>query len=87
MISYNNEISLIEEMQACCSSNTGTVTPSCTNKIFPDKIYKSVQPKGEDVTGMTCECGVFGAIACGDYPTQVSLVEMSHTTRDRAQGS
>jgi len=39
--------------------------------MFPDKIYKSVQPKGEDATGMTCECGVFAAIACGDYPTQV----------------
>lgn len=59
----------IEQMEACCSRNTGTVA---TKKIFPDKIYKSVQPKGEDVTGMTCECGVFGAIACGDYPTQVS---------------
>lgn len=40
-------------------------------KVFPDKIYKSEQPKGVDATGMTCECGVFGAIACGDYPTQV----------------
>lgn len=30
----------------------------------------------KEVTGLTHECGVFGAIACGDWPTQVSFLAL-----------
>jgi len=74
----NYEISAKDE--GCCQKSKDVASKDLSPKMFPDKIYKSVQQKGEDATGMTCECGVFGAIACGDYPTQVSkklLREMS----------
>lgn len=58
----------------CCQKTK--VSKEIVPKVFPDKIYKSVQPKGVDATGMTCECGVFGAIACGDYPTQVGVLNV-----------
>jgi len=61
------------DAETCCQRETATVAKCNATKVFPDKIYKSVQAKGEDVTGMTCECGVFGAIACGEDPTNVSV--------------
>ncbi|EDW50760.1 amidophosphoribosyltransferase [Drosophila sechellia] len=60
----------------CCQKTKDVVLSGVAPKMFPDKIYKSVQTKGEDATGMTCECGVFGAIACGDYPTQLDIAQM-----------
>lgn len=42
----------------------------------PDKIYKQEQPKGNEITGLTHECGVFGAIACGDWPTQIDIAHV-----------
>lgn len=27
----------------------------------------------KEISGLTHECGVFGAIACGDWPTQVNI--------------
>lgn len=73
----SNEIYLLAaataDAETCCQRETATVSRCNASKVFPDKIYKSVQPKGENVTGMTCECGVFGAIACGEYPTNVSV--------------
>lgn len=30
------------------------------------------QKSGKELSGLTHECGVFGAIACGDWPTEVS---------------
>ncbi|KAI9587262.1 amidophosphoribosyltransferase [Glossina fuscipes] len=61
--------------------NPSTTTKSksvCTDqlqreKVFPQKNYKQIQPEGENVTGLTCECGVFGAIACGEWPTQIDI--------------
>lgn len=56
-----------------------------TNIKFPGehkkpKVFKR-QPRDvvpaelkKEVTGLTHECGVFGAIACGDWPTQVSFL-------------
>lgn len=29
--------------------------------------------RGAVLSGLTHECGVFGAMACGEWPTQVSL--------------
>lgn len=64
--------------EVCCQKTK--VSKEIVPKVFPDKIYKSVQAKGVDVTGMTCECGVFGAIACGDYPTQVGVLKVPNLT-------
>ncbi|XP_036344737.1 amidophosphoribosyltransferase-like, partial [Rhagoletis pomonella] len=45
-------------------------------KIFPEKKYKQVQPTGKEVSGLTHECGVFGAIACGEWPTQIDIAQV-----------
>ncbi|XP_037936950.1 amidophosphoribosyltransferase [Teleopsis dalmanni] len=45
-------------------------------KQFPEKQYKDLQPKGKEVTGLTHECGVFGAIATGDWPTQIDIAQV-----------
>nr|XP_036216246.1 amidophosphoribosyltransferase isoform X2 [Bactrocera oleae] len=65
-----------------CAKNTGkclnigdsnnAVTKS-RSIIFPDKKYKQVQPMGKEVSGLTHECGVFGAISCGEWPTQIDI--------------
>ncbi|XP_054734233.1 amidophosphoribosyltransferase [Anastrepha obliqua] len=55
------------------ASDAGTMS---SPKIFPDKKYKVVQPTGKEVTGLTHECGVFGAIACGEWPTQIDIAQV-----------
>lgn len=45
-------------------------------KLYPEKKYKQPQPSGKEVTGLTHECGVFGAIACGDWPTQIDIAQV-----------
>ncbi|XP_017477607.1 PREDICTED: amidophosphoribosyltransferase-like [Rhagoletis zephyria] len=45
-------------------------------KIFPEKKYKQVQPTGKEVSGLTHECGVFGAVACGEWPTQIDIAQV-----------
>lgn len=70
----------------CCSrlSGDGPINDlqnaqcaSDSNKSLDEKFNKSkVKDKrigrGVVESGLTHECGVFGAIACGEWPTQVS---------------
>lgn len=44
-------------------------------KIKPDAVQVSKRlGRGAVSSGLTCECGVFAAMACGEWPTQrVSL--------------
>lgn len=42
------------------------------SNMFPEKKYKEKQLTGKEASGLTHECGLFGAIACGDWPTRVS---------------
>lgn len=47
-------------------------------KIFGGKksLDLTETSRHNDVTGLTHECGVFGAIACGDWPTQVDIAQV-----------
>lgn len=45
-------------------SNSTVIQISATETVIKQK-------SGKELSGLTHECGVFGAIACGDWPTEV----------------
>ena len=53
-------------------------TTTTSTKIMTEEEKKQLQPSGcgKEVTGLTHECGVFGAIACGDWPTQIEIAHV-----------
>lgn len=70
------------EEGACCTTETATtktteaVAEIVTSKqqcCVNNKKHQLEQVSGKEVTGLTHECGVFGAIACGDWPTQIDI--------------
>ncbi|XP_037818364.1 amidophosphoribosyltransferase [Lucilia sericata] len=72
----NSNITSSVEITADSTTANCCGVKSLCSKSFPDKKYKDVQPKGKEVSGLTCECGVFAAIACGDWPTQIDIAQV-----------
>lgn len=67
----------------CCTrlsvdtENEERENSQCTSKVLDGKCSKSKVVdkrigRGIVESGLTHECGVFGAIACGEWPTKVS---------------
>lgn len=61
-----NRTELISESDTDCDIKKG-------NK---PKVFNKRAGRGKVLTGLTHECGVFGAIACGDWPTQVDIAQV-----------
>ncbi|XP_037945867.1 amidophosphoribosyltransferase [Teleopsis dalmanni] len=60
-----------------CSEN---VEENVDRQIAPSPTEQQLSvadlEKPEALTGLTHECGVFGAIACGDWPTQIDIAHV-----------
>lgn len=69
-----------------CGSTEENRGSNCLGRVSEDEQTASTslralrknKPPGhpKDVTGLTHECGVFGAIACGDWPTQIDIAQI-----------
>ncbi|XP_055370882.1 amidophosphoribosyltransferase-like [Condylostylus longicornis] len=62
----------------CCPENKCSCTEKCfqTKNDNINKFKKTPLDLSKEVTGLTHECGVFGAIACGDWPPQLDIPQI-----------
>ncbi|KAM7362538.1 phosphoribosylamidotransferase [Cochliomyia hominivorax] len=66
----------------CCKTNAVADNNNESNMLSTeaaDTTEKELQKPGgcgKEITGLTHECGVFGAIACGDWPTQIEIAHV-----------
>jgi len=56
-------------------NNGASTSSSCTKNAVPELKGKRLG-RGEIEAGLTHECGVFGAIAAGDWPTQIDIAQL-----------
>ena len=54
-----------------CSKNTCNTETECQSQ--KTKVVNKRIGRGVVESGLTHECGVFGAIACGEWPTEVII--------------
>lgn len=55
------------QVDSCCRKDKKKI---CNRN---DDEIKINQKSGKEISGLTHECGVFGALACGDWPTDVTF--------------
>lgn len=66
----------IDDMENCLAliklnNNKKTETTANQNTSSPSSVAVNKRlGRGAVNSGLTCECGVFGAMACGEWPTQ-----------------
>lgn len=65
----------------CCKVNAAdsTIYTAVSSMLTEEANESQLQQSAgcsKEVTGLTHECGVFGAIACGDWPTQIEIAHV-----------
>lgn len=59
-------ITPLDDLKSTQSESSNAVIANGTTKVAVSKRLG----RGAVNSGLTCECGVFGAMACGEWPTQ-----------------
>lgn len=60
-----------------CNMQADSYTQSVAIKGKRDKgIHNVKKINRESITGLTHECGVFGCIAAGDWPSQIDVAQV-----------
>lgn len=60
-----------------CNMQANSCTEIVPQESKRDKVLcTKKQMRGQTMTGLTHECGVFGCIAAGDWPSQIDVAQV-----------